>query len=122
MKNKIKAPNIVIVGILTLITIVFWIVFSIIRAVQTPQKVEVPADILKPLDPTLDTQSINDIEQRIFYTSDQIGQTAITIPSPSPSASPEATATASPSPSPSSSPTATQSGTTNNSTGSATTQ
>lgn len=120
MKNTIKAPNIVIIGILTLITIVFWVVFSIIRAVQTPQQVNVPADVLNPLTPSLDTQSIDNIEQRLYYTSDQIGQTSIIIPSPSPSASPEATASASPSPSPASS--ATESGTTNNSTSSATTQ
>lgn len=119
MKDKIKAPNIVIIGILTLITIVFWVVFSIIRAVQTPQKVDVPANILQPLDPTLDTNAIGDIQQRIYYTNDQIGQTTINIPSPSPSASPQATTSASPSPSPSSS--ATESGTINNSTSSATT-
>lgn len=120
MKKKIKAPNIVIIGILTLITIVFWVVFSVIEAVRTPQKVDVPASILNPLNPSLNTEAINSIQQRIFYTDDQIGQSIIALPSPSPTPEPTSSASASPSQSPAES--ATQSGTTNNSTSSATTQ
>lgn len=122
MKNKIKAPNIVIIAILTLITIVFWIAFSIIEAVRSPQKVDVPASILNPLDPTLNTDALSSVEQRVFYTNDQIGQTTISLPSPSPTPTETPTATSSASPSPSPAESATQSGTTNNSTGSATTQ
>lgn len=72
MKN-ISAPKPVIIGVLTLITVVFWIVFGILRIISEPEKIDVPAEVLEKLDPTLNTQILSTLEGRIHLTDDEIG-------------------------------------------------
>jgi len=95
--KDIKAPNIVIIGVLTVITIAFWIIYGIYKLLSNPQTVSVESQILEPLSPTLDRDSLSTLEQRVFFSEDEIGETTISFSSPSPSPSPEV----SPSPSPS---------------------
>lgn len=65
--KKNKLPNIVTMAILTLITIVSWIVLSVLRVFTAEPAPPVPAAILSPIDATLDTNSLDMLENRIFF-------------------------------------------------------
>lgn len=77
MKNQ-KAPNLVTIGILTVITVFFWIIFSVFRLLSTPTKVDVSAEVLAPLTPTLDSQILEGINEKLFFSDSEIGETQIT--------------------------------------------
>lgn len=91
-----KPPNIVLVGIITVITIVLWIIFGVYKLVTTPQDVDVSSDILSPVSPTLDQEGLSILEQRLFFTEAELSNVSIIStpepeesPSPSPSPTPE---------------------------------
>ena len=74
--NKTKVPSIVTVAVLTLITSVSWVLFSIYRIFTSKPLPSVPAEILEPISPTLDTKQIDIIETRLFYDDSQIHEGA----------------------------------------------
>lgn len=95
MKN-IRAPNIVLVGVITIITIVLWIIFGVYKLVSTPQDVNVPTEVLSPISPNLDQEALSSLQQRIFFTEGELGEISLIStpepeesPSPSPSPTPE---------------------------------
>ena len=105
--RKRKTPNLVTIAILTTITVVFWGVFSIYRVFTDEPSYNVPAEILEPVSPTLDTGLIDKIESRIFFRE---GEVAITqIPTATPTSTPEASPTATPTVTPTPTATATAS-------------
>lgn len=105
MKNP-KPPNIVLVGIITVITIVLWIIFGVYKLVTTPQDIDVPSDILSPVTPTLDRDGLTALQQRIFFSEGELsGVNLVSTPSPEESPTP----TPSPSPTPEEQEEATQS-------------
>ena len=65
--KKNKLPNIVSTAILTLIVILSWIVLSVLRVFTTEPTPPVSADILSPINATLDTNSLEMLENRIFF-------------------------------------------------------
>ncbi len=118
--KKLKTPTAVTTAVLTLITIFFWAGFEVYRSLTVKPVPPVPAEIINPITPSLDTKTLNSLNQRIFLTDDQIGNTTGTTapistvtptltPSPIPSSSPSATIApiASASATPSTTPTAT---------------
>ena len=116
MKN-IKAPRLVIIASLTLATVVIWIVFGIIRIVTAPDEVNVPQELMEPLNPTLDTEILSNLESRTHLSEQDLGAIVIQpVPTPEPivpeeesltSPLPESTAEESATPTPSASPTPT---------------
>lgn len=110
MKKKSRIPSLVTIIILTAITLIFWVVFSIVRAFTTKPSPSVPDDILQGLTPTLDTASLSNIQNRTFLSEGEIGQTKLSA-TPSGTVAPTPTATATPTASPSASPTASPSAT-----------
>lgn len=86
--EKSKTPNLVILAILTVITIVIWIAFGVIRAFTKPEPIDVSSQALEPLSPNLNTESLNNLNQRIFFSEGQIGETTLTTPTPSPTPTP----------------------------------
>jgi hypothetical protein len=71
--KKIPTPSPVVLGVITLITVVFWIAFGIIRIVTTTEEIDVPPEILAPLTPTLDTSIISSLENKIYLSETEIG-------------------------------------------------
>jgi hypothetical protein len=65
--KKTKLPSPVTLAILTLITVVFWISFGVLRILTAKPSPKVSAEILNPLTPTLDTETLNKIESGIFF-------------------------------------------------------
>lgn len=78
MKNN-KLPNLVSILILTLLTVIVWISLSIYRALTLKPVAPVSQDISQPLNPSLDTDTINKIESRIYLNDSQIPDNVITV-------------------------------------------
>jgi len=90
--KKQKKPNLVILGILTLITVLFWIGFSVYRSLTSEAPVKVPSEILEPISPTLDTETLSKVGNKLFFLEQELAEIIlISSPSPSPTASPEPT-------------------------------
>jgi hypothetical protein len=109
--KKEKLPNIVTILIFTLVTLVLWLFFSIYRAVTKLQPASVPEEVLTPLNPSLDSTVLREIEKRGYIDESQMPQQAIITPSetsapqtPSPTPENLIETTATPSASPSASP------------------
>jgi hypothetical protein len=83
--NKSKLPNLIPILILTLITVVMWVSLDVFRALKKAPELTVPTEITQPLIPTLDQNSINQIESRIFLNDSQIPDN-VTSSSPTPKA------------------------------------
>lgn len=100
--KKNKLPSLISVLILTLLTSVMWISFSVYRSLTTKPAPAVLPEISEPLTPTLDSDTMNQIESRIFLNDSEIPENIIitaatpvptiapVIPSPTPVATPEA--------------------------------
>lgn len=93
--NQQKLPNLVNIAIFTLITILAWIGFGVFRQVTKEPEPEVNQEILEPLDPTLDTSTLNQLESRVYLSDPEVealvGQTIVieeeeesVLPSPTP--------------------------------------
>ena len=63
MKSK-KLPSLVILMILSLITVLFWVSFSVYRVFTNKPAPIVPEEIIRDLNPTLDSSLIKEMEQR----------------------------------------------------------
>jgi len=78
--KKSKAPSYVTIAILSVITVLFWIVFSILRLLSAPAKINVPDEILVPINPALDLDTLNNLENRLFFTETELGEGQIILP------------------------------------------
>lgn len=90
--KKEKKPNVVILGILTLVTILFWIGLSAYRSLTIEPSVNVPSEILEPISPSLDLESLSRVSGRIYFQEQDLANIVLVAPpSPSPEATPEPT-------------------------------
>lgn len=80
MKNP-KAPRLVTVAILTTITVVFWVFLSVYRVLTTKPEPNVPPEILAPINPNLDKQTLETLSDRVFFEEGEV-----TLPAPLPTA------------------------------------
>lgn len=89
---KDKTPNIVVILVLTVVTVVMWIALSVYWALTTKPEEKVPAEISQELTPTLDQAAMGKIQTRIFLDENSINENVI-IPTPEAVPVPEATLT-----------------------------
>lgn len=94
--KKGKLPSVVTVLILTLITAVMWVSLNVYRSLTEKPPPAIPPEISEPLDPSLDIQTLNQIQSRLFLEESEIPIVAAT-PETSPTPS---TLTPNPSPTP----------------------
>lgn len=78
MQNQ-KLPNLVTIAVLTVITIFFWIGLEVYRVLSTKPAPSVPEEILAPLNPELDTITLDKLEERVYLEPSETGQTQIKI-------------------------------------------
>ena len=64
---KKKLPIQVVLAILTTITVVFWVGFSVYSAFVTDAPDQVSEEILKPLSPELNLQTLAEVEKRLYF-------------------------------------------------------
>lgn len=69
--KKPKTPKIVTVAIFTTITIIFWVFVSLYNIITSSPDINVEAELLDPIDPTLKTESLDRLEGRIFFEEGQ---------------------------------------------------
>lgn len=88
--KKPPAPRLVTVAIFTTITVIFWIFFSVYTILTQTPDIKVPPELLEPIDPTLDIESLQDISRRVHFEESDIVSPVIIIltPTPQPESSP----------------------------------
>lgn len=99
--KKNKLPSLVVILILTLITVIMWISFNIYRSLTAKPAPAVPLEISEPLTPSLDTQTLNELNSKLYLNQSQIPEAvptvqATTIPTTTPEVLPTATPISSP--------------------------
>lgn len=91
-KNK-KINSLTSTLILTTITLITWVFFSIYRAFVKPLPIVVPPEILEPIDPRLDSNILNTLQQRFDIDENQVPEIT-----PLPTENPKSTPTSTPTP------------------------
>lgn len=83
---KTKLPSIVVILVLTTLTSLLWISLSIYRAATLEPDVKVSEEILLPLEPSINSVVVTEIESRIFIDPSTVSNViAISTPIPTPS-------------------------------------
>lgn len=87
--KKTKVPSIISLAILTLITSIFWIFFSLYRVFTDKSEPKVFKEILESFSPSLNEEVISEIENRVFIEQNQIPENMVSkqtieLESPSP--------------------------------------
>jgi len=103
--QKTKLPNLITLLVLTLVTVLMWIGFTIFRAITTAPEPSVPQDVSQTLSPALDTVTLNKVKSGLFFSTSQIPQVTFSasptpVVSQAPRPTPQVTPIASPSASP----------------------
>lgn len=75
--NKKNKPFIVKLLILSIITIIIWIGFEVYRAFTVKPSPPVPPEILSPINPILDQQALDELQNRLNLDDSEIGDTLI---------------------------------------------
>ena len=88
--KKTKLPSLVTVLILILITVLIWAAFDTYRLINNGPPPSVPANVSKPLTPSLDQDSINQIESRTYLDNSQIPDNVVN-PNPTGTTPPSST-------------------------------
>ncbi|MCS7091810.1 MAG: hypothetical protein NZM26_00450 [Patescibacteria group bacterium] len=65
--QKPKPPKLVGLVVLTTITIVFWVFYGIYSTLKKVSPVNIPEEILNPLNPGIDLALLNTIASKEFY-------------------------------------------------------
>lgn len=63
--KKNKLPKLVVLMVLTLITTLFWIMFSVYNSYRSEPNVSVTPQMLEPISPNLDSETIVKIKERL---------------------------------------------------------
>lgn len=64
--EKTKLPNKIVLIILTSVTILLWVAVSVYTAISKKTPAVVSKEILLPLNPKLDIETLNQMEERIY--------------------------------------------------------
>lgn len=94
-------------SLLTFFVSFIWIAIGMYMAFKNPVEIQVKPEMLKPINPTIDTKTMESLQQRLSIAKDvdqvlqldQASAESTPIPTPEPSISPEPTSTPSASPS-----------------------
>lgn len=74
MESTKRLNNLKVTLILTTITLVSWVIFSIYQALYKPLPAVVPPEILEPLEPKLDNKTLETLQQRFYIDEGQISK------------------------------------------------
>ena len=69
---KKKTPNIVVISVLTVITMLTWIFYEVYQTLTTPPSLEIQPEVLAPITPTLDSQSLDKLQKSVFFEDSEI--------------------------------------------------
>ena len=80
--KKPKPPSIVTIAVMTLITVVFWTFFSVYRVFTSKSPTEVPEEILRPINASLDPEALSLLEERYYLEESEIPEIIHSTPKP----------------------------------------
>lgn len=80
MNNKKSTPPIVKFAIFTVITTFVWIGFDVYRAFTRSTPPDIPEEVLRPLDPTIDEGVLGRITETVYLEDTEIGDTDLINP------------------------------------------
>jgi hypothetical protein len=69
--KKPPTPKLVTVAIITTITVVFWVFLGVYNILIGTKDTIVPADLLKPIEPSLEIEILNMLENKMFIDEGQ---------------------------------------------------
>ncbi|BCX14497.1 MAG: hypothetical protein KatS3mg088_180 [Patescibacteria group bacterium] len=75
MQGGKKKPNLISTLILTTISIVTWVSFSIYKALVKPEPVVVPPEIIEPITPQLDDTILKKMTERYYIPEEELPET-----------------------------------------------
>lgn len=70
--KKPKTPKLVTVAIFTTITVIFWVFFEVYEALSDTPDIQVSENLLSPVNPQLDLQSLQQIETRMYIDENEV--------------------------------------------------
>ena len=65
--KKTKTPRLVTISVTTTVTIIFWVFFGLYSILITPPKIDIDQKLLTSLNPTLDTDTLRTLKNRVFF-------------------------------------------------------
>ena len=69
--KKPPAPKLVTVAILTTITVIFWVFFSVYEIITSQEKLTIPQELMNPIDPNLDLETLEKLPLKYFVEEGQ---------------------------------------------------
>ena len=66
MKKQVIMPKIITLEILTVVTVIIWIVFEVYRLATSRPTPNVPPEILSDFNSSIDSQALNRLDSRLF--------------------------------------------------------
>jgi hypothetical protein len=84
MKRSYFSRNLLIILILTAITVFVWIGIETYQILTRQEFPKVVQKQLEPLDPAIDTKTIEDLSNKKNYLKEDLGMSGIETPVPSP--------------------------------------
>lgn len=70
--KKLRPPRIVTILIITTVTVVLWVFFTVYRILTSEDPVVIEPQLLEKLNPTLDTETLNSLQDKEFFDQDSI--------------------------------------------------
>lgn len=65
-------PSILTVAVITTVTIIFWIFFSVYQILTSKPDVDIPAQLLKPINPTLNQEILSNLNEGLDFQKDAV--------------------------------------------------
>ena len=76
-----KSPRLVTIAIITTATIILWIFFEVYRIFTAASPLDVPEELLRPINPALDSKALLNVQGRAFFEDEEIPESPIAPPS-----------------------------------------
>lgn len=70
--KRAKPPSIITVAIVTTITIIFWIFFEVYQILTGEADINIPEELLKPINPTLNQETLSSLKGRINFQKENV--------------------------------------------------
>ena len=79
MKNteKQKTPSLVVIAGLTTLTALFWVAISIYMSIKKTEEINVPKEVTKPVNPTLDREALSGLNKRFYVEEESLPETLV---------------------------------------------
>lgn len=103
--KKDKLPGFVVIAGLTTLTTILWVAVAVFFKLKTEEKINVPEEIVNPINPSLDFETLNKISGMFYVEESEIPNSVVTASvKPTNTATPRPTTSSSLSASPSATP------------------